>query len=164
MALLPCIQSPFWGKLTRSPSLLGLGLVEYPLLALFSQLHIFTAEHWLKIYMDDLSIHTQGDLTLHHEHTQHVLIRLHEHSLSLKLSKCLFDAPKMEFLGMIIGQGQIAMDPVKLTAIHDWKPPTSVKGICSFLGFANFYCKFSPNVSYVVTPLNLLTQKDQPWN
>ena len=129
--------------------------------------HIFAdmiAEHWLKIYMGDLSIHTQGDLTLHHECTRHVLLHLREHGLSLKLSKCLFDAPKMEFLGMIIGQGQIAMDPVKLTAIHDWKPPASVKGIRSFLGFTNFYSKFIPNFSHVVTPLNLLTQKDQPWN
>ena len=65
---------------------------------------------------------------------------------------------------MIIGQGQIAMDPVKLAAIHDWKPPASVKGIRSFLGFANFYRKFIPNFSHVVTPLNLLTRKDQPWN
>ena len=44
---------------------------------------------------------------------------------------------------MIIGQGQIAMDPVKLTTICDWKPPASVKGIHSFLGFANFYHKFT---------------------
>ena len=79
--------------------------------------------------MDDLTIHTQGDLTLHHECTQCVLLHLREHGLSLKISKCLFDASKMEFLGMIIGQGQVAMDPIKLTAICDWKPPASVKGI-----------------------------------
>ena len=129
--------------------------------------HIFAdmiAERWLKIYMDDLSIHTQGNLTLHHERTRCVLLRLREHGLSLKLSKCIFDAPKMEFLGVIIGQGQIVMDPIKLTAIHDWKPPTSVKGIRSFLRFTNFYHKFIPNFSHVVTPLNLLTRKDQPWN
>ena len=127
--------------------------------------HIFAnmiAEQCLKIYMDDLSIHTQGDLALHHEHTRCVLLCLCEHGLSLKLSKCLFDAPKMEFLGLIIGQGHIAMDPVKLTAIRDWKPPASVKGIRSFLGFANFYRKFILNFSHVVAPLNLLTRKDQP--
>ena len=128
--------------------------------------HIFAdmiAERWLKIYMDDLGIHTQGDLALHHERTRRVLTRLREYGLSLKISKCIFDVPKVEFLGMIIGQGQIAMDPVKLAAIHDWKPPASVKGIRSFLGFANFYRKFIPNFSHVVAPLNLLTRKDQPW-
>jgi hypothetical protein len=63
----------------------------------------------------------------------------------------------MDFLGMIIGQGKIEMDPSKLTAIRKWKPPASVKGIRSFLGFTNFYRKFIPNFSNIVTPLNLLT-------
>jgi hypothetical protein len=121
------------------------------------------AERWLKIYIDDLGIHTKGDLTLHHERTRRVLLRLREHGLALKLSKSIFDAPRMDFLGMIIGQGKIEMDPSKLTAIRDWKPPASVKGIRSFLGFANFYRKFIPNFSNVVAPLNLLTRKEQPW-
>ena len=55
------------------------------------------------------------------------------------------------------------MDSVKLSAIKEWKPPVSVKGVRSFLGFANFYRKFIPNFSNVVAPLNLLTRKDQPW-
>jgi hypothetical protein len=121
------------------------------------------AERWLKIYTDDLSINTKGDLALHHERTRRILLRLQEHGLALKLSKSIFDAPRMDFLGMIIGQGKIKMDPSKLTAIREWKPPASVKGIRSFLGFANFYRKFIPNFSNVVAPLNLLTQKDQPW-
>ena len=94
--------------------------------------HIFTdmiREKWLKIYMDDLGIHTKDDLTLHHEQTQRVLQRLQEHRLSIKLLKCVFDALRMEFLGMIIGQGEIRMDEKKLDAIKEWKPPTSVKGI-----------------------------------
>ena len=55
------------------------------------------------------------------------------------------------------------MDPAKLAAIATWKPPTSVKGVCSFLGFANFYWKFIPNYSNIVNPLSALTKKDQPW-
>ena len=69
----------------------------------------------------------------------------------------------MEYLGLIIGNGQISMDPTKLSAIDTWKPPTSVKGIQSFLGFANFYRKFIPNYSNIITPLTFLTKKDQPW-
>ena len=128
--------------------------------------HIFTnmiAKHWLKIYMDDLGIHIQGDLALHHKHTQQVLLHLREHGLSLKLSKCTFDVPCIEFLGMIIGQGKIKMDSVKLSAIKKWKPPASIKVVRSFLGFANFYRRFIPNFSNVVASLNLLTRKDQPW-
>ena len=128
--------------------------------------HIFAdmlREKWLKIYMDDLGVHTKDDIALHHEQTQRVLQRLREHGLSIKLSKCIFDAPRMEFLGMIIGQGEIKMDGKKLEGIKEWKPPTSIKGIWSFTGFANFYRKFIPDFSNVVAPLNLLTHKGKPW-
>ena len=69
----------------------------------------------------------------------------------------------MEFLGMIIGQGEIRMDKKKLEAIKEWKPPTSVKGVWLFTGFANFYRKFIPDFSNIVAPLNLLTQKGESW-
>ena len=52
------------------------------------------------------------------------------------------------------------MDSAKLSAIRDWHPPSSVKGVHSFLGFANFYQKFIPNYSNIVTPIIPLTQKD----
>ena len=129
--------------------------------------HIFTdmiSEKWLKIYMDDLGIHTKNNLELHHLRTRQVLSRLREHGLSLKISKCSFDTPTMEYLGMIIGQGLVRMDPAKLAAIRDWHPPSSVKGVHSFLGFANFYYKFIPNYSNIVAPIILLTQKDCPWS
>ena len=55
------------------------------------------------------------------------------------------------------------MDGKKLEAIEKWKPPTSVKGIWLFTGFANFYRKFIPDFSNIVAPLNLLTRKGEPW-
>ena len=128
--------------------------------------HIFVdmlLKKWLNVYMDNMGIHTKDDVALHHEYTQCVLQQLREHGLSLKLSKCIFNTPHMESLGMIIGQGEIKMDEKKLEAIEKWKPPTSVKGIQSFTGFANFYRKFIPDFFNIVTPLNLLTCKGEPW-
>ena len=84
-------------------------------------------------------------------------------TLSVKLSQCIFDAHCMEFLGIIIGQGEVRMDEKKLEAIKEWKPPTSVKGVWLFTGFANFYKKFIPDFSNIVAPLNLLTRKAEPW-
>ena len=55
------------------------------------------------------------------------------------------------------------MDGKKLEAIGKWKPPTSVKGIWSFTRFTNFYRKFIPDFSNIITPLNLLTHKGEPW-
>ena len=39
-----------------------------------------------------------------------------------------------------------------------------MKAVQSFTGFANFYQKFIPNFSNIITPLNLLTRKNEPWN
>ena len=64
---------------------------------------------------------------------------------------------------MIIGQGEIKMDRKKLEAIEKWKPPTSVKEVQSFTGFANFYRKFISDFSNIIAPLNLLTHKGEPW-
>ena len=117
--------------------------------------HIFAdmlQEKWLKIYMDDLGIHTKDDIALHHERTCWVLLCLRKYRQSIKLSKCMFDTPRMEFLGMVIGQGEIKMDEKKLEAIEKWKPPTSVKGIRSFTGFANFYRKLIPDFSHCCPP------------
>ena len=119
-------------------------------------------EQWLKIYMDDLGIHTKDNLKLHHQRTCCVLSRLQEHGLSLKISKCSFDTPTMEYFSMVIRQGLVRMDPTKLSTIKDWKPPSSIKGVHSFLGFTNFYQKFIPNYSNVVAPIVLLTCKDHP--
>ena len=149
------------------PTVMFFGFCNAPLTFQAFMNHIFAdmiAERWLKIYMDDLGIHTKDDLELHHQRTHRILTRLREHGLSLKISKCSFDTPTMEYLGMIIGQGYVRMDPTKLSAIKDWQPPSSVKGVRSFLGFANFYRKFIPNFSNVVAPIVLLTCKDFPWS
>ena len=55
------------------------------------------------------------------------------------------------------------MDPVKLKGIEDWPEPSSVKGVRSFLGFANFYRRFIPNYSELTRPLHELTKKDKQW-
>ena len=55
------------------------------------------------------------------------------------------------------------MDKNKLEAIKEWRPSTSVKGIRSFTGFANFYRKFLPDFSNIVALLNLLMHKVEPW-
>jgi hypothetical protein len=47
--------------------------------------------------------------------------------------------------------------------IQDWKPPTTVKGVQSFLGFCNFYRRFIKGYRRVARPLTRLTRKDVPF-
>ena len=62
---------------------------------------------------------------------------------------------------MVIQEGQISMDPVKLGSIRDWPVPTMVKEVRSFLGFGNFYCRFIRGFSALAQPLNDLLKKER---
>ena len=127
--------------------------------------HNFTdyiREQWLVIYMDNLMIgtHSMEDL----DHKVHLVLKwFHSLNLSLKLSKCEFDKAEIKFLGMIVGSGCIRMDPAKLSTIATWPLLKSVKAVHALLGFCNFYRKFIPRFSNVVTPLIALTHKNYPW-
>ena len=68
---------------------------------------------------------------------------------------------KIEYLGMIIEENKIFMDPGKLAGIRDWPKPTTVKETRKFLGFGNYYRKFIRHYSNLTKPLNDLLKKDQ---
>ena len=78
--------------------------------------------------MDDILIFagTKEELTWI---TRMVLEKLQENNLFLKAKKCEFYRMKIEYLGMIIEEGRISMDPVKLGGIRDWPTPTMVKQV-----------------------------------
>ena len=92
-----------------------------------------------------------------------VLEKLRENNLFLKAKKCKFYKTKIEYLGMIIEEGRISMDPVKLGGIRDWPTFIMVKQVRSFLGFRNFYRKFISHYSDLARPLNDLTKKDKEF-
>ena len=87
-----------------------------------------------------------------------------ELNLYLKLEKCPFNVSKVEYLGMIVKPGSLAMDPVKVVGIADWPIPSTVRDVQSFLGFANFYQHFVPHYSDTTRPLLDLTKKTHPWS
>ena len=66
----------------------------------------------------------------------------------------------MKFLGHTISSEGIAVDPSKVQEVMDWKPPTSVHQICSFLGLAGYYRRFIPDFSRIAKPMTELLRKD----
>jgi Reverse transcriptase (RNA-dependent DNA polymerase) len=86
------------------------------------------------VYMDDILIFADTKEELKRI-TKLVLEKLQEHDLFLKAKKCKFFQMRIEYLGMIIEEGRIAMNSVKLGGIRDWPVPTTLKQTRSFLGF-----------------------------
>ena len=71
---------------------------------------------------------------------------------------------EIPILGVIVGKGQVKMEQEKIKAVKEWKTPTKVKDVESFLGFANFYQRFIHNFSHTVKPLNKLKgKKEWKW-
>ena len=64
------------------------------------------------------------------------------------------------FLGHVISAEGISVDPQKIEAIVNWKPPTNVSEVRSFIGLAGYYRKFVERFSKIATPLTNLLKKD----
>ena len=88
--------------------------------------------------MDDIFLFAPDENALT-ENTKKVLTCLQDNDLFLKPTKCEFNQTKVEYLGLVIEEGRISMDPGKLKGIRDWLTPTTVKQTQGFLGFGNFY-------------------------
>ena len=117
------------------------------------------------VYLDDLLIFS-STLESHISHVKTVLSRLSENHLVLKPSKCSFHQSSTSFLGHIVSQSGVTMDPSKVEAIKNFPTPQSVTELRSFLGMANFYRRFIPSYSKISLPLTNLTKKSQifEWN
>ena len=96
------------------------------------------AKGWLIVYTDDMLLTASNGQT-NNEWTKRVLQMVKELNLNLKLKKCKFGVTEVDFLGLILKPGEIAIDPTKLSRIAEWPIPTKVKDVRSFLGFANYY-------------------------
>ena len=89
-------------------------------------------------YMDDFVILVKTMEELEERMIQFLKI-VEKHNLCFKRSKCNFNMEEIPILGVIVGKGQIKMEQEKIKAVKEWKTPTKVKDMESFLGFANFY-------------------------
>ena len=113
-------------------------------------------------HLDDILIYS-NNMSEHHQHVKEVLKYLRKAGLYTKAEKCEFHSESVEYLGYILSPSGLTMSDDKIKIIQDWPEPKKVKDIQSFLGFANFYCRFIFNYSDIVIPLTFLTWKDILW-
>ena len=113
-------------------------------------------------YLDDVLIYS-ANRKEHRAHVREVIQRLREAGLQIDINKCEFETTKTKYLGLIVTPDGIQMDPEKVSAILNWKPPLGIKDLQKFLGFANFYRRFIRDFSKTTAPLNNLLKKNTSW-
>jgi len=117
----------------------------------------------LENYMDDFVILAKTIEELE-ERTIRFLKIAEKHNLCFKRSKYNFNMEEIPILGVIVGKGQVKMEQEKIKAVKEWKTPTKIKNVESFLRFTNFYQQFIQNFSHTAKPLNELKgKKDWKW-
>ena len=110
------------------------------------------------VFIDDIFVYSR-DEQKHEQHLKIVLQTLKEKKLYAKLSKCDFWLKEVSFLGHIVSAEGIRVDPVKIEAVVNWKPPRSVTEVRSFLGLARYYKRFVKGFSVIASPLTKLLRK-----
>ena len=114
------------------------------------------------VFIDDILIYSKTKED-HDNHLRLLLELLRKEKLYGKLSKCEFWLQEVHFLGHVVNQGGIHVDPSKIEAVRNWKAPETPSEVRSFLGLAGYYRRFIENFSKISKPLTSLTQKNQKY-
>jgi hypothetical protein len=144
---------------------MSFGLTNAPAHFTYLMNSVFMPEldKFVVVFIDDILIYSKNE----EEHAQHlriVLTCLREHQLYAKFSKCVFWLEEVQFLGHVLSAKGIAVDPSKVQDILEWKPPTTVHQVRSFLGLARYYRRFIPDFSKLVKPITSLLKNDTKFN
>jgi hypothetical protein len=133
---------------------MSFGLTNAPayFMHLMNKVFMEYLDMFVVVFIDEILIFSKNEED-HDEHLRVVLQKLRENQLYAKLSKCEFWLKEVSFLGHIISEGGISMDPSKVKDVLSWKTSQNVSDIMSFLGLAGYYRRFIEGFSKISKPM-----------
>jgi hypothetical protein len=111
------------------------------------------------VFLDDIVLVYSKSEEDHEHHLRLVLQVMREHQLYAKLSKCSFYQKKIHYLGHIILEQGIVVDPEKIEAIRGWPTPMNASEVRYFMGLAGYYKRFISYFSKISHPITSLQNK-----
>jgi hypothetical protein len=115
-------------------------------------------DKFVVVFINDILIFSKNE-EQHDKHLRLVLQKLRENQLYAKFNKCEFLLKEVSFLGHIIFEGGIFVDPSKVKDVLSWNTPQNVLDIKSFLGLAGYYRRFIEGFSKIYKPMTELLAK-----
>ncbi|KAL2938982.1 Transposon Ty3-I Gag-Pol polyprotein [Bienertia sinuspersici] len=116
-------------------------------------------DKFIVVFIDDILIYSRSREE-HEEHLRRTLDILRRDRWYAKLSKCEFWLKRIAFLGHIVSNEGVSVDPSKIKAVSEWPRPTNVTEIRSFLGLAGYYRRFVKDFSRIAQPITRLMRKE----
>lgn len=113
-------------------------------------------------YLDDILIYSEN-LATHKDHVKKVLERLRSAGLQADIKKSEFHTTRTRYLGYILTNKGLEVDPDKVEVLRNWSAPKTITGVKSFLGFTGFYRQFVENFSKTAKPLTALQSPATPF-
>jgi len=118
-------------------------------------------EEFVGVYIDDTVVHSNS-WEAHLRDLEATLKAFQSAGVTIKLSKCTFASPQVEFVGHFIGSGCIRVIQYNVDAIIRMSEPTNKKQLKSFFSMCSYYRSFTPNLSSLALPLTEMTEKSYP--
>jgi hypothetical protein len=143
---------------------MSFGLTNAPsyFMNLMNKVFMEYLDKFVVVFIDNILIYSKDDSDIE-EHLRSVLQKLRDNQLYAKYSKCEFWLDEVPFLGHIISNGEILVDPAKVREIVGWKIPSLVTEIRSFLGLTGYYRRFIEGFSKIAKPMTSLLEKGKEF-
>jgi hypothetical protein len=119
-------------------------------------------DKFVVVFIEDILIFSKNEEE-HGQHLRMVLQKLRENQLYAKLNKCQFWLKEVSFLGHIISEGGISIDPNKVKDVLSWNTPQNVLNTRSFLGLIGYYRRFIKGFSKISNPMTELLAKGKTF-